>query len=357
MTHKKGDSLLGVLYFLLIIDIIYFLTALYISDYPPNSTLSTIFFYFSIYTQYFIPFVLIFLATKSIGYLILNRDQGFAGLSKCWNEIFNIYVTKKCFIRIILILATLPVFNFSYNTIKQLIPIAINQTYDLQLHRVDYFIHGNQIPWNLMQGFIGHPLITRFIDYCYLLWGTLYLFTIFWMGVSRRSFLRIHYFSSLAACWILAGNVMAKFLASAGPCFFDKVTDTSNNPYQPMMVYLHTIPNLKAIHIQNFLWHARSQDILIPWGGISAMPSMHVSIAVLTALAFSNINRMFALIMCAFALIIQIGSVHLGSHYAVDGYISALTTVAIWFTIKKLLLYLGLKNPDSRIPQGPFTWI
>jgi hypothetical protein len=166
------------------------------------------------------------------------------------------------------------------------------------------------------------------------------------MAMSRRSFLRIQYFCSLAACWILIGNVMAKVLASAGPCFFDRVTDTGVNPYQHMMGYLRTIPNLKAIHIQDFLWDARSQDILIPWGGISAMPSMHVSIAVLTALAFSNINKGFALIMWTFALIIQIGSVHLGSHYAIDGYISALATVVIWFTIKNLLIYLGLKIPE-----------
>ncbi|MDF4804113.1 phosphatase PAP2 family protein, partial [Vibrio parahaemolyticus] len=37
---------------------------------------------------------------------------------------------------------------------------------------------------------------------------------------------------------------------------------------------------------------------------------------------------------CAFAVIIQIGSVHLGWHYAVDGYASTLTTFTLWKFVK-----------------------
>jgi membrane-associated phospholipid phosphatase len=116
-----------------------------------------------------------------------------------------------------------------------------------------------------------------------------------------------------------------------------------------MMGYLRAIPDLKAVQIQDVLWHTRTHEIFIPWGGISAMPSMHVSIATLTALAFSNINKWFSFTMILLALIIQVGSVHLGCHYAIDGYISVLATLAIWFTTERLLQFFGL----SKTPLSP----
>jgi hypothetical protein len=42
------------------------------------------------------------------------------------------------------------------------------------------------------------------------------------------------------------------------------------------------------------------------------------------------LNRAVGLILALFAAIIQLGSVHLGWHYAVDGYLSALFTFLIW---------------------------
>jgi membrane-associated phospholipid phosphatase len=64
--------------------------------------------------------------------------------------------------------------------------------------------------------------------------------------------------------------------------------------------------------------------------GISAMPSMHVAATVLCAMVGWQLNRAVGLILALFAAIIQLGSVHLGWHYAVDGYLSALFTFLIW---------------------------
>ena len=343
----KNDCELGYTYhflLLILISLAYFFTSIFNSPYQHRDTSVVLFFHFTIYLRYFIPFVFIFWSTKSIFYLIENKERGFAGLGECWSELFRAYVTRDNLIRLALLFLFLPLFKFSYNNIKQGIPVLTIETNDLLFHNIDYIIHGQQIPWELLQRFIGHPAITRFIDFCYLFWGTLYLFAIYWMTVSRRSFLRVQFFYSLAACWILIGNIAATVLASVGPCFFNKLIPTGTDPYSHMMAYLRAIPDLKAVQIQDVLWHTRTHEIFIPWGGISAMPSMHVSIAVLTALAFSDINKWFAFLMIIFAFIIQVGSVHLGCHYAIDGYISALATLAIWFTTKKLLLFFGLKE-------------
>ncbi len=65
--------------------------------------------------------------------------------------------------------------------------------------------------------------------------------------------------------------------------------------------------------------------------GISAMPSMHVSMSVLMALGVSSLNKKLGFAFWGFTLIIYIGSFLLGWHYAVDGLVSAPITVFIWY--------------------------
>jgi hypothetical protein len=65
--------------------------------------------------------------------------------------------------------------------------------------------------------------------------------------------------------------------------------------------------------------------------GISAMPSIHVSAAVLFALLGWRVDRRLGIGFTIFAIVIMIGSVHLAWHYAIDGYLSAALTLVIWW--------------------------
>ena len=49
-----------------------------------------------------------------------------------------------------------------------------------------------------------------------------------------------------------------------------------------------------------------------------------------------------------FLLSIQVGSVHLGWHYAVDGYASMILTVLLWWGIGKLLGLDAKAQPRMR---------
>jgi hypothetical protein len=57
---------------------------------------------------------------------------------------------------------------------------------------------------------------------------------------------------------------------------------------------------------------------------------MHVSLAFLFFLAMRKVSRFAGLFFGLFTVIILIGSVHLAYHYAVDGYVSIVTTWLIW---------------------------
>ncbi|MBY8122571.1 phosphatase PAP2 family protein [Vibrio fluvialis] len=170
--------------------------------------------------------------------------------------------------------------------------------------------------------------------------------------VSTKSGDKVTFFLSFITCWLVLGCVLATLLSSAGPCYTE-LLNSSYNYYTPLMLRLQEqnqwlqqnhLPDIWALNIQNVLWHhfeARDQGI---GSGISAMPSMHVSMAVLLALAVSALHRRWGYLAWGYALMIQIGSVHLAWHYAVDGYVSTLLTVIIWRSI-------GWLTQKSEIPR------
>jgi hypothetical protein len=66
--------------------------------------------------------------------------------------------------------------------------------------------------------------------------------------------------------------------------------------------------------------------------GISAMPSLHVGIAVFAVfVAFRQTPRMWMrAIALAYATVIYVGSIHLGWHYALDGIVGGAGVALIW---------------------------
>jgi membrane-associated phospholipid phosphatase len=64
--------------------------------------------------------------------------------------------------------------------------------------------------------------------------------------------------------------------------------------------------------------------------GISAMPSMHVTIATLNALLCWRIDRRLGVAASAFAVLIFLGSIMLLWHYAVDGIAGVFIACLCW---------------------------
>jgi membrane-associated phospholipid phosphatase len=63
---------------------------------------------------------------------------------------------------------------------------------------------------------------------------------------------------------------------------------------------------------------------------------MHVAQAFLFFLAMRKISRSAGICFGIFAVVVAVSSVHLGYHYAIDGYVSLVVTMIVWALSGKL---------------------
>ncbi|QGY38844.1 hypothetical protein GM415_01380 [Pseudodesulfovibrio cashew] len=220
-----------------------------------------------------------------------------------------------------------------FSNYKRMIPFVVPFHLDAFLHNLDKTLHFGMEPWRLLQPLLGHPLISFAINFLYNIWLFLVVMVFYWQAFSRKDpALRMQFLSSFLLCWVIVGTVAATLLSSAGPCFYGLVTSGAD-PYAPLMDYLRTANEtypIWALSIQDTLYQSYTQSSLTVVSGISAMPSMHISIATLMALLGWRIGRVAGWGFTAYCGCIMLGSVHLGWHYAVDGYVSVIMTLAIW---------------------------
>lgn len=211
-------------------------------------------------------------------------------------------------------------------------------------------IHGTD-PWRLLHLIFGFPLATAGIDFIYTLWFLVIFIvlslTIFVLANER---LRSQYLVAFILCWSLIGGLSATLLSSVCPCYYSAFY--ASNPYADLFAYMahvREIYPLWALDTQERLLNAFERGGMVFGEGISALPSMHVAIAVLNGIFLSQINRYACWAAWIFAAIIFLGSVHLGWHYAVDGYVADLLVIVIWMGAGKLT---NLFEPRRQLAQG-----
>ena len=134
-------------------------------------------------------------------------------------------------------------------------------------------------------------------------------------------------------------SAVAIIFSSAGPCYYGRLVE-GKDIYQPLMQYLSLAKEscpVWALGTQEKLWQSYQNGGIGKVTGISAMPSMHVSIAFLFVILGWRTNRIAGIGFSLFAVLIMIGCIHLGWHYAVDGYAAIVCTWLIWWFVGRLL--------------------
>ena len=217
-------------------------------------------------------------------------------------------------------------FSNAFTSIKTSIPRNQKFYADEFFISADQWIFGTD-PWRLTHGVFGQ-IETIVLDRAYLLWLTAQLILAISLHFSRDQILQLKGLITYLASWIVLGGLLATSLASVGPCYFAEFY--GRHHFAPLMDALASHDNLNAVFLQRKLLDAQGSGLF--GSGISAMPSMHVAIALLIVFLAKErwgLGLMFALSV-VFFILIMIGSVHLGWHYAVDGLVSIAGVWIIW---------------------------
>ncbi len=241
----------------------------------------------------------------------------------------------------------------TYASWKPLIPLV--RPYgelDATLMRLDRALHFGHDPWRLLQPSLGRPSVTLAVDLLYAMWLPLNFAVVLWQAATARAPDRDQFLLSYALTWILLGTGAATVWASVGPCYYDRIV-AGPNPFEPLMAYLtgiHADTGLIAMKIQDNLWTFYRGREVLPLNGISAMPSLHVAGATLFGLAGWRAGPGPGTVLGLYGIVVLVGSIHLGWHYAVDGYVAALAAGAIWWTV-------GRARNRARPKLPPTGWV
>jgi PAP2 superfamily len=201
--------------------------------------------------------------------------------------------------------------------LKTMLPIAGGFWADPFLAQADKAMLG-QDAWVRSHMLFG-PM--TWIDRVYVTWMPVKLATlliIILLPLSEaRSRALLSYFLIMAS-----GSLGQYLLPSGGPIFYEQLGLGSRFHALPVEPWVAAA--------RDYLWAEYLHPQSAIGAGISAMPSMHVAIALWVALVLKTYLKRWQWVGWAWFAAIFVGSIHLGWHYALDSIAAALIAVIAW---------------------------
>ncbi|TPK99059.1 hypothetical protein FJ567_17440 [Mesorhizobium sp. B2-4-16] len=230
------------------------------------------------------------------------------------------------------VMLVLPIFFSLFTSMKDGISRIVPFYADKYLIELDRGIHSGIDAWRILDKFVGIGFFIFSLNFLYNLWFIVMLTILFCVTFTiENERTRSQYLVAFVLIWIILGNVAAVLFSSVGPAFV--MSFYNDSTFLPLM------NSLQAINKVYPVWALDAQRLLLAnaglhgprlGSGISAFPSLHVAVATLNAIYLWRFGALLRWLGVAFLIAIQLGSVHLGWHYAVDGYASMLATPVIW---------------------------
>lgn len=229
-------------------------------------------------------------------------------------------------------LVSIALFLSAFTACKIHIP-AITPFYaDPWIADLDFWLHGTD-PWRVARAL--PEFASLFVDVLYSqIWFVVAFGCILHASVfaSGAEFRRLAWASLFV--YLVLGVAFATLFSSVGPVFYDL--------YYPGGRFHELIAELEGdIHAagqkayMNHLYHAAQSGNVVIGSGISAMPSVHVAVAFVSAWYLTSRGFLLASAGWVFAFAILVGSVYTGWHYAVDGYVSAILATLSWLVLSR----------------------
>ncbi len=207
--------------------------------------------------------------------------------------------------------------------LNQLVPFSA----DPVLASMDRAIFFGTDGWRLLS-FLNSNLSASFYHRGWFIFLLLSLIlTLDAKATAEKTALMITYF----ALWSVVGPVVHLIFPAGGPIFYDRLG--WGNEFAEMQ------PPDTIAQVASFLWRVYGEEDLIPGGGISAMPSLHVATSVWCTLVFQKLHRRFFALATLVTVLISLLSVSLGWHYAMDGIVGGALTIAIFYLTLRFTLH------------------
>jgi hypothetical protein len=241
------------------------------------------------------------------------------------------YVTSLC----------APVFLAAYTTFKINIPHVMDFYADPSIAAIDHWLHGTD-PWRLARSL--PPATSLVIDFLYSrVWFLISLVTIIHIAMTSPPAEFRRFVAAGLTVYIGLGVVLGTLFSSVGPIYYNRFYP--NGPFGDLVTAIandtYAVGQKQYI---DYLYSAYMSKTLALGSGISAMPSIHVAMAVLVAWYATSKGRAWFIAGWAYALVILFSSIYTGWHYAIDGYFSALVTSVVWFAVSR---FYGLSPTGS----------
>lgn len=232
----------------------------------------------------------------------------------------------------------------TFGLLKLSLPQIVPFHADGLLAQVDAALHLGVDPWRLTHAVLG-SLPMNNLSWIYIeFWLMPAIFlpvlsTLLDDDKERRA----GYLVLWLAVWIVLGSVLAALVMSGGPVYHDRLVPASGERFADLAARLAQADALDLRWIQEMLWQNYTSHDLLAGSGISAFPSVHVGMATVFALYLwevlpgrrllaMRVNRVVPVLLLGFYLVM---SVHLGWHYAVDGYASILIIGSLGYWLRR----------------------
>ncbi|MBX3568240.1 MAG: phosphatase PAP2 family protein [Rhizobiaceae bacterium] len=244
------------------------------------------------------------------------------------------------FVSGMLIMQSMLVFFGTFTSVKNILPLLHDGfAYDRLHADIDAALHGGVDPWRLIQTVWGTESIRQIVEWNYnFLWFLVCYGALFFVATSPRARKhRTRYVVAFMLVWIVVGNILAGAFLSAGPAFYGLVTgDTLRFAEQLEFLAGREITAVTASY-QDYLWNAHVSGQAGLGTGISAFPSVHVALTSLNAYFLCLFSRRLGAVAFCYVGFVELSSVYLAWHYAIDGYAAILVTGLIFAVVSKWL--------------------
>lgn len=264
-------------------------------------------------------------------YFVAAVDKSEKPISGLYRRMVSVLRHHDTMVRGIPMFLALLIFMYAFTFFKANVTNFIPFAWDVTFDRWDQVLHFGTRPWEWLQPVFGNVVGTLILNVNYNLWFmVMQLFWIYFGFIQKPGLDRTRFYVSFFFTWSIGGSLMAILFSSAGPCYYHLVVG-GIGPYQPLMQQLrdfNAIVPIWAVDTQAMLWGLHSNGSIM--GGVTAMPSMHNATALLFVLTTWNMSKRLRNLLIVHMILIFLGSVHLGWHYAVDAYFAWAITLVLW---------------------------